>query len=67
MVYFKYWGGKSFIATPLPLLAVLLVLMGFMSMLLGLLAELSVRTYHESQDKSTYLVGRTVNVDGHGR
>lgn len=66
MVYLKYWGGKSFIATPLPLLAVLFVLMGFMSMLLGLLAELSVRTYHESQNKSTYSVGRTVNVDGHG-
>ena len=63
MVYYKYWGGKSFIATPLPLLAILFVLMGFMSMLLGLVAELSVRTYHESQNKSSYLVGRTVNVD----
>lgn len=66
MVYYKFWGGKSFIATPLPLLAVLLVLMGFMSMLLGLVAELSVRTYHESQNKRTYSVGRTVNVDGQG-
>lgn len=63
MVYFKYWGGKSFIETPLPLLAVLFVLMGFMSMLLGLVAELSVRTYHESQNKRTYAVGRTVNID----
>ena len=32
-------------------------------MLLGLIAELVVRTYHESQDKPTYIVGRTVNVD----
>lgn len=63
MVYLKYWGGKSFISTPLPLLVVLFVLMGFMSMLLGLLAELSVRTYHESQDKSTYTVRQTVNFD----
>jgi len=65
MVYLKYWGGKSFIATPLPLLVVLFVLMGFLSMLLGLVAELSVRTYHESQNKRTYSVGRTVNVERH--
>ena len=63
MVYFKYWGGKSFIETPLPLLAALFILMGFISMLMGLIAELSVRTYHESQDKSTYLILETLNID----
>ena len=64
MVYLKFWGGKSFIATPLPVLTALFVLMGFMSMLLGLIAELAVRTYHESQGKSTYTVKKTVNFDG---
>jgi glycosyltransferase involved in cell wall biosynthesis len=63
MVYLKYWGGRSFIETPLPILAALFVLMGVMSMLMGLIAELSVRTYHESQDKSTYSVKKTVNFD----
>ena len=62
MIYFKYWGGKSFIATPLPVLAALFILMGFISMLIGLVAELSVRTYHESQNKSTYLVQQTINI-----
>lgn len=61
MVYYKYWGGKSFIATPLPLVAALLILMGFISMLMGLIAELTVRTYHESQDKRTYTVRETLN------
>lgn len=61
MIYFKFWGGKSFIATPLPLLAALFILMGFISMLMGLIAELTVRTYHESQDKRTYLVRETFN------
>lgn len=56
MIYFKFWGGKSFIATPLPLLAALFILMGVISMLMGLIAELTVRTYHESQNKSTYAV-----------
>ncbi len=62
MIYFKYWGGKSFIETPLPLLAALFILMGFISMLLGLIAELVVRTYHESQNKPTYLVRETLNL-----
>ena len=62
MIYLKYWGGKSFIATPLPLLAALFILMGFISMLMGLIAELTVRTYHESQDKRTYSVRETCNV-----
>jgi len=63
MVYFKFWGGKSFIETPLPMVVVLFVLMGFISMLLGLIAELVVRTYHESQNKSTYIVRNTINID----
>ena len=62
MIYFKYWGGKSFIETPLPLLAALFILMGFISMLLGLIAELVVRTYHASQNKPTYLVRETLNL-----
>jgi hypothetical protein len=63
MIYFKFWGGKSFVDTPLPVLAALFILMGFISMLMGLIAELSVRTYHESQDKPTYSVGNTMNFD----
>ena len=67
MVYFKFWGGKSFIATPLPVLAAMFFLMGFISILLGLIAELTVRTYHESQNKPTYLVRETRNVDDRQR
>lgn len=63
MIYYKFWGGKTFIETPLPMVVVLFVLMGFISMLLGLIAELVVRTYHESQDKSTYIVRTMTNLD----
>jgi glycosyltransferase involved in cell wall biosynthesis len=63
MVYFKYWGHKTFVETPLPLLAVLFLLMGFMSFFIGLVAELLMRTYYESQHKSVYLVGATRNID----
>lgn len=39
------------------------VLLGMQSVMLGLLAELQVRTYHESQRKPIYLVKETVGVD----
>jgi hypothetical protein len=32
------------------------VIMGFQSILMGLIAELLVRTYHESQSKPTYTI-----------
>ena len=56
MVFLKVTGLRSFIATPLPLVVVMLTLVGFLSILLGLVAELTVRTYYESQGKRTYSV-----------
>ena len=41
---------------PLLLLAVFLGIVGAQFILMGLLAELSIRTYHESQGKSVYVV-----------
>jgi hypothetical protein len=36
-------------------------ILGFQSILMGLIAELLVRTYHESQQKPTYTVRRVIN------
>ena len=59
MIYFKFWGGKSFVETPLPMLTVMFFLIGCVSVLMGLLAEMSMRTYHESSQKPTYIVRET--------
>lgn len=56
MTYFKLTGQKDFVETPLPLVVVMFLLVGCLSMLLGLVAELTVRTYYESQGKKTYSV-----------
>jgi glycosyltransferase involved in cell wall biosynthesis len=61
-VYLKIFEGKDFITTPVPLLVVMTFLTGAMCILMGLLAELIMRTYFESQGKSTYLVGETRNL-----
>jgi hypothetical protein len=40
-----------------------LMVMGFQSILMGLIAELLARTYHESQQKPTYFVRRVITHD----
>jgi len=52
----KIFAGTSLILTPLPLLAAMLFLIGCMSTLLGLLAEIMTRTYFESQGSRPYTV-----------
>jgi len=49
------------------LLAVFLFLLGFSFVLMGLLAELIIRTYHESQAKPIYWVRHVHNVDAEER
>jgi glycosyltransferase involved in cell wall biosynthesis len=58
MLYYKLTGFADFVQTPLPLIVVMLLLVGCLSVLLGLVAELTVRTYYESQGKRTYVLWR---------
>ncbi len=48
---------------PLLLLAVFLFILGVQFILMGLVAELLIRTYFESQDKKPYIVRRTWNLE----
>jgi len=54
-VVLKFYG-TSFILTPLPVITVVMLAISMQFFLMGLLAELLVRTYHESQDKAIYAV-----------
>jgi len=60
----KFFGGVSLIQTPLPLLSVFLGAIGVVSLLMGLLAEMLNRTYHESQGKAVYQIGGIVRGGG---
>ena len=40
----------------------MIAILGFQSILMGLIAELLMRTYHESQGKPTYTIRKTVNL-----
>jgi glycosyltransferase involved in cell wall biosynthesis len=56
MIYLRLAGVADFIQTPLPLVVVMFVLVGCLSILLGLVAELTIRTYYESQGKKPYAI-----------
>lgn len=51
---FVHAFGKDFVETPLPVLVALFGVTGILSILMGLLAEMVMRTYFESQNKRTY-------------
>jgi glycosyltransferase involved in cell wall biosynthesis len=53
--------GEHMIRSPLLLMSTMLFILGAQSILMGLIAELMVRTYHESQSKPTYSVRRVVD------
>ena len=55
--------GESFIRNPLLLITILTAMTGLMCILMGLLAEMIVRTFYESQGKRVYLVRATRNLD----
>ena len=54
--------GTSLILTPLPLVAVMFFITGIISVLLGLVAEILVRTYFESQNRRVYSVKNLHNI-----
>ena len=62
-LYYKIFGNKSFIETPLPLIFVMASITGIMCILMGLLAEIIMRTYYESQGKSVYLIDECCNLE----
>lgn len=50
------------LGSPLFQLGVMFFILGFQSILMGLIAELLARTYHESQAKPTYTIRKTYNI-----
>jgi glycosyltransferase involved in cell wall biosynthesis len=53
----------DFVETPLPILSIVMFAISIQFFLMGLLAELLVRTYHESQDKAIYAVREKIGFE----
>lgn len=62
MIWLKLVDAVSMIQTPLPILAAMTFLVGVLSLLMGILAEMMVRTYFESSGRRSYSVRETINI-----
>lgn len=64
LMKFASWPHHAdFIQTPLPILAMITLVLGIQLFLMGIIAEIGVRTYHESQNKPIYTIRRTINIE----
>jgi glycosyltransferase involved in cell wall biosynthesis len=61
-LYQKFTSDAWVHKNPLILLAVFLFMLGVQFFMMGLLAELIMRTYHESQGKKTYTIASKINI-----
>lgn len=62
MIILKAFYHTTFIETPLPVLVTMFFMLGVQFILMGLLAEINMRTYHESQGKRIYVVRTALNT-----
>lgn len=64
LMKFANWPHHAdFVQTPLPILAMVMLVLGIQFFLMGLLAEMQVRTYHESQSKAIYAVRERIGFE----
>jgi glycosyltransferase involved in cell wall biosynthesis len=61
-ILLKLYWSVSLIQTPLPVLSALCIIVGVQLVTMGILAEMVMRTYYESQDKKAYIIKDTVNL-----
>jgi len=57
----RLFFGEGLRDRPLLLLAILLLVIGVQLVIMGLLGELIIRTYHETQDKPIYTVRELID------
>jgi glycosyltransferase involved in cell wall biosynthesis len=60
-LYYRFVRDVHLNRMPLATLSMIMFAMGLQFIFMGLLAEMVVRTYHESQNKATYLVRERIN------
>ncbi|HRY62337.1 MAG TPA: glycosyltransferase family 2 protein [Candidatus Paceibacterota bacterium] len=57
----KFVYGTSFISTPMPVLTVFFIIVGVQLAAMGILSEMIMRTYYESQNKTPYSIKEKIN------
>ena len=61
-VYLKIVHLRDFVSTPLPVFSALFTIVGVQLIAMGIIAEILMRTYYESQKKTPYNVAERINI-----
>ena len=61
-ILLKVMHIRDFVATPLPIFSAMLVIVGVQLVAMGVVAEMLMRTYYESQGKKPYIIAETINL-----
>ncbi len=61
MLFLKAAGRADFVQTPLPMMTAMFLIVGVLMILMGVLAEMIMRTYFESQQRSPFSIREIVN------
>jgi hypothetical protein len=64
LVSLKLFWGYALAERPLLLLGILLTIVGIQILCIGILAEIQIRTYHESSNKSVYAIRQILDAQG---
>ncbi len=60
-VFLKIVHLRDFVTTPLPVFSALFIIVGVVLITMGVIAEMIMRVYYESQNKTPYQVRETIN------
>lgn len=60
-IILKIFEIRAFVATPLPIFSALLIIVGVQLIAMGVIAEILMRVYYESQDKTPYRISEKIN------
>lgn len=60
-VILKIIHYKDFVETPLPIFSALLIIVGVQLIVMGIIAEILMRVYYESQKKEVYIIKNKIN------
>lgn len=61
-VYFKVTRQKDFVETPLPIMTAVFFIVGVLMILMGIIAEILMRTYYEAQQKFPFTIKNKLNL-----
>lgn len=60
-LYLRFFHAMPLITTPLPIFSAMLMIVGVQLVAMGVIAEMIMRVYYESQGKQPYAIKRTIN------